>query len=243
MQTHVPRFGQLCAGPHDVGGDRERRAGRQGDLDLRAVAALVVAVDQPLAVGEDGLGVLHHALAWQAAVFLGQVHRTAGEHGTHAQFADGSDLDVDGVLEPARKQVVVIRRRGAAGQQQLGQRHLARQLQRLRRQPCPDRVEGQQPVEQRLVDHRPPGAGQGLVEMVMGVDQPRQHDVFAGVEDLVHRQRGRGPGGEHFDDDAVLDHQPTRGFLVVGGEQGKRILDPDTVSRHGRLSPEGLSSE
>ncbi len=195
MQTYVARFGHLGAGTHDVGGDREGRAGRQGDLDLRAVAALVVAIDQPLAVGKNRLGVLHHALAGQAAVLLGQVHRTAGEHGAHAQLTDGLDLNVDGVLEPARKQVVVIRCRGAAGQQQLGQRHLARQLQRLRREPRPDRVEGQQPVEQRLVDHRPPGAGEGLVEVVVGVDQPRQYHVFTGVEGFIHRQRGRGAGG------------------------------------------------
>jgi len=138
---------------------------------------------------------------------------------------------------------VVIRCRGAAGQQQLGQRHLARQLQRLRREPRPDRVEGQQPVEQRLVDHRPPGAGEGLVEVVVGVDQPRQYHVLTSVEGLIHRQRGRGAGGKQFGNDTVFDHQSAWGFLVVGSEEGEGILDPDSMSSHGRLSPEWLSSE
>jgi hypothetical protein len=77
----------------------------------------------------------------------------------------------------------------------------------------------------------------------MGVDQPRQHHVLAGVEGLVDRLRGRCASSEHFGDDAVFDHQPARGTVVVGGEQSEGILDPDTVSGHGRLSPEGLSSE
>ncbi|CAM5418350.1 hypothetical protein SSTU70S_01687 [Stutzerimonas stutzeri] len=196
MQAHVASLGQLGAGAHDVGGHRERRAGREGDLDLRAVAAFVVALDQPLAVSEDRFGILHHALAGQAAVLLGQVHRAARQHGAHAQFAHGLDLDVDRLLEPGGEQVVVVGGGGAARQQQLGQCHLARQFQRPRCEAGPDRVERQQPVEQRLVDHRTPGAGEGLVEVVMGVYQSRQHDVLVGIEGFVDRLRGHGPGGK-----------------------------------------------
>ena len=56
MKSHIVPFCKLSTAAHEVGRDRKGRAGRQGDLDLRAVAALVVAMDQSLAVGEDHLG-------------------------------------------------------------------------------------------------------------------------------------------------------------------------------------------
>ena len=185
VQAHVQLLGQFGALAHDFLSHREGRAGRQGDLDLRAIAALVVLADQALAVRQDYFALLHRLLRRQATIGFAQAHRTAGEHGAHAQLAHRLDLHVDGILQAAREQVMVIGGGAAAGQQQLGQRHLAGQRQLLRREARPDRVERFQPGEQRLVDHRRPGAGEGLVEVMVGVDQARQQHVLAGIEGLL----------------------------------------------------------
>ncbi|WP_204265019.1 hypothetical protein, partial [Klebsiella aerogenes] len=86
-------------------------------------------------------------------------------------------------------------------------------------------VEGLQPGEQRLVDHRRPGAGEGLVEVVMGVDQPRQHHVPAGVELAGARLCGLLASAEQLDDAAVIDDQAAGGVETVGGEDGEGIAN------------------
>ena len=55
----------------------------------------------------------------------------------------------------------------------------------LRGQARPDRVERLEPVEEIGILGGRDGAGQGLVEVVMGVDQPGQDDVALKVEDLI----------------------------------------------------------
>ena len=235
MQAHVVVFSQSGAGAHNFRCNRKRRAGRKTDLDLRAGAALVIAADQPFAVLKDCFGRLHGVLRWKPTVGFTQAHGAAGQHGAHAQLANDVDLHVDGVLQTIRKQVVVIGRGGTAGQQQFGERDLAGERQTIRRQACPDRIERLQPGEQGLIDHGAPGSREGLIEVVVRVYQPWQHDVLTGIEGAVDRRRGRLPGVEHFDNHASLDHQPAGGFLIVGGVEGEGVLDPDTAGSHGRL--------
>lgn len=91
---------------------------------MRTVAALVVLVNQALTVVENHLAFLHGLLRWQAAVLLAEAHRTAREHGAHAQFAHGVDLHVDGVFQTLREQIVVVGGGGATGEQQFSQRDL-----------------------------------------------------------------------------------------------------------------------
>ena len=49
----------------------------------------------------------------EAAVGLAQAHGAAGQHRAHAQLAHHPDLHVDGVLQAAGEQVVVVGRRAA----------------------------------------------------------------------------------------------------------------------------------
>jgi len=51
----------------------------------------------------------------------------------------------------------------------------------------PDRIERPQPVEQVGILRSRDGARQGLVEVVVRVDQPRQDDVTAEVEHFISR--------------------------------------------------------
>ena len=215
---------------------RERRAGRERDLNHRVIAALMVPVDQPLAVGENGVFVLHHAVRRQSAVALRQVHRAAGEDRADAEPSGRSNLDVDGVFEAGREHVVVIGRRGAAGQQQLRHRGGHGKLQRLRGEPRPDRIERLEPGKQLPVERRGQCPRQRLVEMMVCVDQARNDHMGAGVEHRSAGRRGRAAPGHQLGDAPVLDHDAAFG---VFRENRQRVLDPDCrLAAHGRL-PDG----
>src|SRR5450756_1821702 len=116
----------------------------------------------------------------------------------------------------------MIGRGGAAGQQQLRHRHGDAEIERLRRQPRPHRIERLQPRKQLAVERRRQRAGQRLVEMVVGVDQPGQHHMVAGLEER-RRRLGLAAPGYQLDDPAILDDNAALGAV---GENGQRILDP-----------------
>ncbi|MNI86042.1 hypothetical protein D3C73_1430970 [compost metagenome] len=117
MQAHVEFVCQFGAGGHDLRGHGEGRAGRQGNLDLRAVTAFVVLGDQALAISQDHFTFLYGLLRRQASVLFTQAHGATREHGAHAQFANALDLYVDRIFQAFGEQVMVIGRRGATGQQ------------------------------------------------------------------------------------------------------------------------------
>ena len=123
VKLAVVALGQPGALAHQVLRDRERRARRERDADLRARLRVVEQLQHPLAVGEDRVLVLHHAVGRQAAVFDRQVHRAARHGHAHAEAQRLLDRDVDRVLEPRRVEVMMVRGGRAAGKQELGQRH------------------------------------------------------------------------------------------------------------------------
>ncbi|MNN33318.1 hypothetical protein D3C81_1470730 [compost metagenome] len=72
-----------------------------------------------------------------------------------------------------------------------------------------------------MVDHRCPGTGEGLVEVVVGVDQARCDHMLAGIEHLVARLARAFAEGKKLGDAAVFDDQPATGVGAVGGEDGE----------------------
>jgi hypothetical protein len=66
---------------------------------------------------------------------------------------------------------------GAAREGKLGEGSLRRGEDVLRVHARPDRIERRQPVEEVGILRGRDGAGEGLVEVMVGVDQPRQDDV------------------------------------------------------------------
>ena len=85
VQPDAVARGQDAAVAHQALGDREGRAGGQRDLGHRPVAGLVIAADQPLAVGQDGVLALDHAAWRQPALVLAQAHAAAGGDQPHAE--------------------------------------------------------------------------------------------------------------------------------------------------------------
>ncbi len=224
VQAHVEVVGQFGAGFHDFRRDGKRRAGRQGDLDLRAVATLVVFADQALAVFENNLALLHGLLRRQAAIGLAQAHGTSRKHGAHAQLAHAIDLYVDGIFQAVGEQVVVIGCRGTAREQQFRERDFGGQGEFFRGQTRPNRIQGFQPREQRLIDDRRPGACQGLIEVMVGVDQAGKNHVLAGVEHVSTRYCGLLAPAQHFGDHTVLQHQATTGVEAIGSENREGVF-------------------
>src|SRR5271156_5339890 len=66
-------------------------------------------------------------------------------------------------------------------------------------------------------------ADQGLIEMMVGVDESGKHDLTRGVEGLVDRKRRHSPSTDEFDDARPLHHQAA---FRARPEQGEGILDP-----------------
>ena len=69
--------------------------GEHGASAMRTIAphvAVVMLRDQPLAVGEDLVVVLHDRVGRQAAVLLRQAHRAARRMEAHAELLRGADL-------------------------------------------------------------------------------------------------------------------------------------------------------
>ena len=223
VQAHVLLLGQASAVDHQLTADREGRAGRQRQGHHGALAALMVGVDQTGALVEDGRLVLHHRLGRQPALLAPHAHRAAGQGGAHAEPTRGLYLDVDGVLERAGEHVVMVGDGGTAAHQQLHHGQLTGQRQLGLVEVGPDVVKGGEPGKQLLVERRRVGPGQGLVEVVVGVDQARQQHVAGGIEGLLDAGSGRLAGGHGFDDPAVLNDDTTGRVRVAGGQW---MLDP-----------------
>ena len=117
----------------------------------------------------------------------------------------------------------MIGRGRAAGQHQFDQRHPDRDAQGLGRHAVPDALHRNEPGNELLAEANGVGARQRLVEMMMRVDKPRQHDMARGVERRVGGNRRRLAAPDAFDDLIAFDHNAALG---VGCENGERVLDP-----------------
>ena len=70
VELAIVALGERGAVAHQPLVDRERRAGRERDADLRAGLRVMEQLQHALAVGEDRVLVLHDAVGRQAAVLL-----------------------------------------------------------------------------------------------------------------------------------------------------------------------------
>ena len=223
VQLAVVALGEPRGLAHQPLVDRERRTGRERDADLRAGLRIVEELQHALAVGENRLLVLHHRIGRQAALPLAAVHRAARHRHAQPERARLLDLDVDGVFQALGKEIVMIGRGGAARQHQFGQGEARGEAKLTRLQPRPDRIERHQPGEQFAINRGGVGAGQGLEEMMMRVDEAGQRDVARGVENHLDRRRRLAPARDRLSDAPVLDDEAALGACR---ENGERVLDP-----------------
>ncbi len=227
VQPNLVAARQFRGLTHEIGADGERCARADRDAHPRAGFRVVEAVDRVLSAGQRRVEVFDDGIRWQPAVQAAPVHRTAYRMQPHADPLGRGDHRAENVAAGPGKDVVVVGGRGAAGQRHPGQARRRGGVCDLRVNARPDRVQLGQPVEQRRV--RRVAASGPLVEVVVGVDQPRG-DQAAGRIDAPHRALlGRGGTGADRHDALTLDDD------VALAELGARVVDRD----HGAALDDG----
>ena len=196
---------------HQPSRDRERRARRDRELHPRSGAALVEGAVEPLGLGEHRVELLDELVGRQAAVGGAEVHRAARRDESHAELARRLDLRLEDAGPAAREDVMVVEDGRAAGERQLGEPRARGGVLRLRVDPRPHGVQLAEPGEE--VGLLRPRAGKGLVEVVMGVDEPRRHDGAADVDSSLVRRLLARPDRL---DGRALDEHPAVGVLGAG---------------------------
>ncbi len=210
---------------HEFGCHRERRAGRQCNLHECGRIVLVIGANQPFALGQDHVAVLHDMIWRQTTSRLAEAHRPASQDNTHAEFPRDVHLDVDRVGELRRKQIMMIAGRRAARQHELGESQSRCQPDGRLVESRPYRVQRLEPGEQFPVKRRRTGARERLVEMMMTVDKPRKDDEAARIQFSVDSACRPLASRESLRNKAVFDNQPIDGGACTGPDC-QRVPDP-----------------
>jgi hypothetical protein len=186
----------------------------------------VETVDRRLARRQDDVAVLDDLVGRQAAVGAPEVHRSAARVEAHAEPARRLDLDLEQVARARGEDVVVVGRRRAARARQRGEPGAGRRPLDVGVDVRPDRIELDQPLEQRRLLGQ---AARGpLVEVVVAVDEPGRRQAAAGVDALDGAVvRGRGPLADRHDA-VALDDEVAVAMLGSGGvDRGNRAALDD----------------
>jgi hypothetical protein len=215
---------------------------RQRDPDARARRRVVVAVDRLGAGGEDRVAVFDDVVGRQAAGALAEVHRAAARVEADADRARGVDLDAQQVARVAGEDVVVVGRRRAPRPRELGEPGARRGGDGRVVDVLPDRVERDEPLEQRRLLRV---AARGvLVEVVVAVDEAGRGQASGGVDAArgalaVGQRRGARADG---DDAVVLDDEVAVGDLAARGVDGRDRAALDDDDGHARSRPAAAAS-
>ena len=173
-----------------------------------------------LTIPQDLVHGLHNAVRRQATVLLAQVHAATGGVHPDAQILRGGELCVQQPLRlPLWENVMVVKAGGAAVFHQLPHAGDGAVVDHPAVQILPDLVQGLQPVEQLQILHLRQVTAEGLVQMVMGVDEAGIDDAPGGVDDLLRLLFLRADVG----DDAVLHQQIAVGVHGVAGVAGDDV--------------------
>ena len=147
-----------------------------------------------------------------------------------------ADLGADEVAPAPRVDVEVVGGRGAAAEGQLGQPDPRREVGGLLVEPATSSgysVVSQ--LEERRLGGGPMSAGEVLVDVVVGVDQPRRDQAAVGPED-VRRGGGLVAGPAHRAHQPVGDGDPAAGDLAPVGVDRRHQLGP----RHQQVDRAGI---
>ena len=190
VQPHAALAGVHGGLGHQLARHAERRARRQRDPAHRARGGIVELAQRRLVGGEDRVTVLDDRVRRQPAGRRAQVHRPAARVEADPQLARRLDLRPAAGRRPrgrrsdGRTAVVQPDRSSAASPA----RAAARSTPLV--DPRPDRIELDEPLEERRLLRQP--ARRVLVEVVMAVDQARRRQA-AGAVDPLAALRAPGP--------------------------------------------------
>ena len=166
---------------------------------------------ESLSLREHGIELLDELVGWQPAVRDTEIHRPARGDDADADLPGGLHLGLDQSVAAAREDVVVVEDGRAARERELGDARASGGVLCLGVDPRPDRIELAQPGEE--IGLLRPCACEGLVEVVVRVDESRRDDRAAEFDPLV--ARGRVPVADG-DDRPSVDEHPAGGVLGAG---------------------------
>ena len=182
-----------------------------------------------LAVPQNLIHRLDHAVRRQTAVLLAQVHAPPGGVHPHAQVLRRGELGIQqGGGAFAGEDIVVVENCGAPGFQQLPHAHGGAVVNCIAVQILPNFIQRPQPAEQLQVLHLGQVAAEGLVEMMVGIDESRIDNTARGVQDLVRLLGFRpyiGHGPVSDENTGVFQH----GILFVTGDNGRGVFHKKTA--------------
>ena len=201
VKPHPILSGQNRALTQQFRADREGRTGGQRHLTHGTGTGIVVGFNDPHRIPHNLIHRLHHAVRRQAAVLSGQIHAAAGGKHSDPQLLRRGKLRSQQVARSRREYIVVVKAGGAAVLEQFAHAGEGGQADHLGIQILPDLIQGRQPVEQLHILHLRQIAGEGLIEVVMGVHQTGIAPVMGTVDHSVRRLGKMFPHGA---DPAVL---------------------------------------
>ena len=147
-----------------------------------------------------------HESGGKSALRAAHRHRAARCVKAQADLARDLDLVVDATA--VRPEIGMVARRRAAREQQLRARYGGRAAQRGRREPGPDRIERDQPIEQLDVLGAGNRARQRLIEVMMSIDQAGNDDTATRIDDAIGVARHFGCRAERLD--RTVTHEDRR---------------------------------
>ena len=147
---------------------------------------------EPLGVREHRVDVLDELVGREPAGGLAEVHRAPRGDDPHAELPRRLHLGLDEPGAPAREDVVVVEHGRAAGQRELGEPRARGGVLGLGVDPRPHGIQLAEPGEEVGVLRA--GAREGLVQVVMGVDEARCDDGATEVDALVGLRLVAGAG-------------------------------------------------
>ena len=187
------------------------------------LVGMMIPFYEPLAVRHDLVDGLDHAVRGQAPVLLGQVHAAPGGHKANAQTVRRLHLPGDQIPGAPGEHVVVVEAGGASVAHELPHGGQGRKVHRVPVQILPDLIEGPEPVEELHALDLGKAPSEVLVQMMMGVDEPRIEDHAGAVERLIRLLVQRAYLFDHPVSKPYV-RMPVHPILPVAGNDGIHIL-------------------
>lgn len=211
VQAAAVVAGEVGDAAHEVGLGVGDPRGPHVDAAHRARRGVVVAADgvrhaleDRFRIVEDAAEVVaHHRGETTLEVGLDGRHAAAHEVKADAGFLHRAHLGVDQLARLLRHQVGDVDAGGGAREHQFGGGRQRRPVDGVGVEPRPQRIHAVEPVEDAGALGARHGAGQGLEEMMVRVDQPGRDDAALEVDALVGLGAGVGCGGDRGDDGAA----------------------------------------
>ena len=226
MKATIAASCKISGFPHQFARYGKRRTRCQRNLRHSAIIRVMMARNHPLAIRQNGVAILHNTVRWKSAILFRQVHRSTVERHANAKRLCLFRLYVHRIVYARRVDIVMVGAGRATTHQQFCQRQAGCKPETVAvNRFCPYRIKRLEPVKQLLVDRGRMGTCQRLVEMVMGVDKPRNDDMPRTVRDMVDRGDRNLPGRDQFHDLFSPDDNPSSRITIRQNVQW--VLEPE----------------